>query len=105
MTVRRVAIQAGSTPTDRQADVILDEIEQALAAGRPTYVHALGERGRSALVAGLWMLHCGMADKGTLVERLTVVGKNAGVNLQLSSMPAYVRWLLARPEASRRETE
>lgn len=105
MTVRRVAIRAGSTPTDREADVILDEIDQALAAGRPTYVHALGDRGRSALVAGLWMLHSGMADKDNLVGRLTEVGTHAGVDLQLSSMPAYVKWLLARPEASKPETE
>lgn len=87
MTVRRVAIQAGSTPTSREADVISTRSTNRWSRGGPPTLHALGERGRSALVAGLWVLHSGMADQGTLVERLTEVGTNAGVDLHLSSVP------------------
>jgi protein-tyrosine phosphatase len=48
-------------PTVASMKAILDDIDQAVQAGRPVYVHCWGGRGRTALVVGCYLARHGMA--------------------------------------------
>jgi protein tyrosine/serine phosphatase len=58
---RRHMIRDLDVPTVASMKAILDDIDQAVQAGRPVYVHCWGGRGRTALVVGCFLARHGMA--------------------------------------------
>jgi hypothetical protein len=92
-SLRRVPLRSTGIPDVYLLRDALDEIEQALAAGRPTYVHDLSGRGRSLLVAGCWLLWSGQAKNDDVLERLTVPENGAMVGLQLPERSDYRNFL------------
>lgn len=71
----------------------LDEIEQALEAGSPTYVHDLSGRGRSVLVAGCWLLWSGQAKNEDVLDRLRLPENGTQGSLQLPDRSDYRNFL------------
>jgi protein-tyrosine phosphatase len=55
---------------------ILDEIDQSIAAGAPTYVHCWGGRGRTGTVVGCWLIRHGLASPGGALDRIQELQAN-----------------------------
>jgi hypothetical protein len=70
LSLRRYPLSTEGIPELDDPRAILDEIAQALAAGRPTYIHEAGGSDRSLLVGGAWMLASGIANNDRVVSRL-----------------------------------
>jgi hypothetical protein len=58
---RRRLIRDLDVPTVDEMRSILDEIDEAVRAGRPVYFHCWGDRGRTGTVAGCYLARHGMA--------------------------------------------
>jgi predicted protein tyrosine phosphatase len=67
---RRHAIRDVSIPSASGMSAILDEIDHALAAGRPVYVHCWGGVGRTGTVIGCWLIRHGLATPETVFDVL-----------------------------------
>ena len=59
---RRYPIQDLSVPSADEMVVILDVIDESLAAGKSVYVHCWGGVGRTGTVIGCWLLRHGLAE-------------------------------------------
>jgi hypothetical protein len=68
---------------------ILDAIDNAIARGKPTYVHCLGGRGRTGTVVGCWLTRHGKATGNEALALIQELRKND---------PA---WFLPSPENER----
>ena len=62
ISFRRFAIRDGGIPDVVGMVAALDEVDRALAAGLPTYVHCWGGRGRTATVLGCYLARHGHAN-------------------------------------------
>jgi hypothetical protein len=92
-SLRRVPLSTTGIPSVNLLRDALDEIEQALEAGRPTYVHDLSGRGRSGLVAGCWLLWSGQAKNEDILDRLRLPENGAQGSLQLPDRSDYRNFL------------
>jgi len=72
---------------------VLDEIEQALGAGRPTYVHDVSGRGRSCLAAGCWLLSSGQAKNEDVLDLLSLPENGVVGSLRLPDRSDYRHFL------------
>jgi hypothetical protein len=66
----RVAIRDMDVPTKETMRVILDRIDEAIASGRPVYVHCWGGKGRTGTVVGCWLARHGIATGEEALMRL-----------------------------------
>ncbi len=66
----RYPIQDLSVPTVAQMNVILDAIDESLAATKPTYVHCWGGVGRTGTVVGCWLLRHRLAEPSNVLDVL-----------------------------------
>jgi len=92
-SVRRVPLSATGIPDVNLLRDALDEIEQALGAGRPTYVHDVSGRGRSCLVAGCWLLLSGQATNEDVLDLLSLSENGAVGSLRLPARSDYRHFL------------
>ena len=71
ITCVRMPIRDFHIPSIDQMVAILDEIDQSIGAGAPTYVHCWGGRGRTGTVVGCWLIRHGIAQPERAVEMIT----------------------------------
>jgi hypothetical protein len=65
----RLSVKDCSAPSKPRMRRILDEIDGAIADGRPVYIHCLGGKGRTGAVVGCYLARHGMAvGEGALVR-------------------------------------
>jgi|YNPNPStandDraft_1061719.scaffolds.fasta_scaffold87689_1 hypothetical protein len=62
VTCVRFPIRDGNVPSREGMRAILDDLDQALAEGRPVYVHCWGGRGRTGTVVGCYLARHGWAN-------------------------------------------
>lgn len=72
----RYAIRDGGIPTCWLMVQILDEIDQAIAAGRPVYVHCWGGKGRTGTVVGCYLMRNRLAAPETVLDCITRLREN-----------------------------
>ncbi len=72
-TTVRLPIRDMDVPTRNHMVRILDEIDAALAAGKPVYVHCWGGRGRTGTVVGCWLARHGRALGQAALDRIRVL--------------------------------
>lgn len=95
---QRLPIRDMSTPPRAQMRLILDTIDEALAAGETVYFHCWGGIGRTGTVAGCWLVRHGASGAealATVAERFATVGKAHRVprSPETDEQAAYVlRW-------------
>ncbi|MCC7438961.1 MAG: dual specificity protein phosphatase family protein [Armatimonadetes bacterium] len=58
---QRMPIPDFSVPSPEQMSAILTQIDTAIAASRPLYLHCLGGKGRTGTVVGCWLVRHGKA--------------------------------------------
>ncbi len=68
---RRIGVRDMGVPTRPTMRLMLDSIDEALAAGRRTYVHCLGGKGRTGTVIGCWLARHGAATGREVLALLT----------------------------------
>ena len=84
---RRFPITDGSVPDSPElTTVILDAIDQDLAAGRTVYVHCWGGVGRTGLIVGCWLARHGRRG-GSALERLRQLWRRNPKSLRRPSSP------------------
>ena len=66
----RFEVEDHTAPSRAQMDSILEVIDASLADERPVYVHCWGGRGRTGVVAGVWLMRRGIAAPDGLLEAL-----------------------------------
>ncbi len=66
----RMPIPDMSTPSVDEMRAILDDIDQAVAAGAPTYVHCWGGKGRTGTAVGCYLVRHGIAQPDRAVEHI-----------------------------------
>lgn len=62
----RLPIRDMQVPTPDRMNAILDEIDGAIEAGRPVYVHCWGGRGRTGTVVGCYLVRHGLSGEEAL---------------------------------------
>lgn len=72
----RYAIRDGGIPTRALMVQILDDIDQAIAAGRPVYIHCWGGKGRTGTVVGCYLIRSGLAAPETVLDRIIRLREN-----------------------------
>ena len=68
VTHRRLPIRDMDVPTAARMTEILDALDEAVAAGEPTYVHCWGGVGRTGTVVACWLVRRGLAGDDALAE-------------------------------------
>lgn len=66
----RMPIKDMHTPSMDEMIAILDDIDESIAAGAPTYLHCWGGKGRAGTVVGCWLIRHGMVQPGLAVDRI-----------------------------------
>lgn len=90
----RMPIKDMHTPSAEEMVAILDNIDEAIAAGAPTYVHCWGGKGRTGTVVGCWMVRHAMVQPERAVDRIKDLQALCGGKLQPSpENPTQVRFL------------
>lgn len=65
---KRFSINDHSVPAHKNMQAILDEIDDALDAGRKVYVHCWGGIGRTGTVVGCYLVRRGLSGKQALAQ-------------------------------------
>lgn len=68
VTHRRMSIPDMSAATPAHMLAVLDEIDRAVAQGRPVYVHCFGGIGRTGTAAGCYLVRQGSTGEEALAE-------------------------------------
>lgn len=68
--VRKPIVDLG-IPTREEMTAILDEIDSAIAAGRPVYVHCLGGKGRTGTVVGCYLARHAFASGDSALDMIS----------------------------------
>jgi hypothetical protein len=92
--LERFAIHDMSVPSPERVGQILATIERSLARERPVYLHCWGGRGRTGLVAGIYLIQRGLATPENFVEvieRLRVGSAGGGRSPETSEQVDFVR--------------
>jgi hypothetical protein len=71
--VMRHPIEDFSVPSPASMRSTLDDIDAALDAGEPVYVHCWGGRGRTGTVVGAWLLRHGYATVDDVFEVIAML--------------------------------
>lgn len=58
---QRMPIRDFSVPSPEQMSIILNQIDEVIAANRPLYLHCWGGKGRTGTVVGCWLVRHGKA--------------------------------------------
>lgn len=66
----RLPIRDMDVPTRSHMARILDEMDAALAAGKPVYVHCWGGHGRTGTVVGCWLARHGRAQGRSVLDHI-----------------------------------
>ncbi len=66
VSTSRLSIRDMHITTAERMNAILDEIDGAIQAGRPVYVHCWGGRGRTGTVVGCYLVRQGMTGEEAL---------------------------------------
>lgn len=66
----RVPFPDMGVPTRQEMVRALDDIDAALASGRPTYVHCWGGQGRTGTLVGCWMVRHGLVPPTAAVATI-----------------------------------
>lgn len=69
---QRISIRDFSVPSPTQMAAILNQIDEAIEARRPIYLHCLGGKGRTGTVVGCWLARHG---KGANEEAITLLNQ------------------------------
>jgi protein-tyrosine phosphatase len=67
-TWERIPVHDVSVPSRAVMAMILDRVDQALAEGRPVYVHCWGGKGRTGTVVGCYLVRHGIAEGKTALR-------------------------------------
>lgn len=76
VTCVRFPIRDGNVPSREEMRAILDDIDQALAEGRPVYVHCWGGKGRTGTVVGCYLARHGLANGPEALVRIQELRRN-----------------------------
>ncbi len=96
--LERFAIHDMSIPSPERVGHILETIEGSLARERPVYLHCWGGRGRTGVIAGIYLIRRGLATPENFVDVIEElrVGEAAGgrspeTSEQVDFVRSYVR--------------
>jgi hypothetical protein len=67
----RYPIRDGSIPGRLLMQQILDDIDGAISAGRPVYVHCWGGKGRTGTVVGCYLIRHNLVSGNTALDEIT----------------------------------
>ena len=99
-TCLRFEIADSEAPGIEGLDRVLAAIEESLGAGRPSYLHCWGGRGRTGLVAGAYLIARGRATAESFVSELARLRQHIptpGDSPQTPEQCAFVRrWAAQR---------
>ncbi|MGI8608000.1 MAG: protein-tyrosine phosphatase family protein [Candidatus Dormibacteria bacterium] len=95
ISMTRMPIRDFHIPSEDEMVTILDDIDQSITAGTPTYVHCWGGKGRTGTVVGCWLVRHGIAAPERAVDRIkelqAVCGGNLSPSPESETQRAFVR--------------
>lgn len=77
VTISRFPIPDMDIPDRKRMKEVLDDIDCALALGKPVYLHCWGGLGRTGTVAGCWLARHGITRKRATLKKLDDLRKRA----------------------------
>lgn len=80
----RIPVRDVDVPSSIVMASILDNIDQAIAQGKPVYVHCWGGKGRTGTVVGCWLARQGRATGDEALALVSELRKNDPTRFQPS---------------------